>query len=352
MANSDLRFLLTAYGLPYSMGYIPLKDGTANPSPWTATELIDRAAELGLAGIEIPLTSRVPSFEGRIVELASLDDDFGDLLRDRRMRVVADYGIVVDNDAAHFIDYLHTAKRLGATVVRATLSNILCGDRRTCPGGWPARLEAVAARLREVLPAAEEIGLAIAIENHQDATTDELLRLADMVGNHPSYGVTFDTGNPLAMVEDPVDAARRMAHLIRHVHLKDYTIHFAPEGYRLARCAAGGGVIDFAAILQIVEANGHEVVPGIEIAAQATRTIPLLDPDWWSTYPPRNAAELIGPLQILWSKGRPASEPYASAWERGATSEEVVAEEWMVVERSVEYFRGSSFTTGASADAD
>src|SRR5688572_29681580 len=110
MANSDLPLLLTAYGLPYTMGYIPLKDGTANPSPWTALELMDRAAQLRLAGIEIPLTASVPSFEGRIVELAGPADDLAGTLRERGMRIVADYGIVVDYDAAHFIDYLHTAK--------------------------------------------------------------------------------------------------------------------------------------------------------------------------------------------------------------------------------------------------
>ena len=348
MADNRLPFVLTAYGLPYTMGYIPLKDGSANPSPWTVSELVDHAAELGLAGIEVPLTSRVPSFEGRIVELAGAAEELGGLLRERGMRLVADYGVIVDNDADHVIDYLHTAKRLGAPVVRATLSNVLCGDRRTCPDGWQARLNAVAARLREVLPVAEELGLAIAAENHQDATTDDLLRLADMVCNSPAFGITLDTGNPLAMAEDPVEAARRMAHLIRHVHLKDYTIHFAPEGYRLVRCAAGEGVIDFAAILTIVRANGHDVSPGIEIAAQATRTIPFLDRDWWSTYPRRDAVDLVGPLKILWSKGRPADESYSSAWERGTGHEEVLAEEWAVVKRSVEYFRERAFTTGTS----
>jgi sugar phosphate isomerase/epimerase len=348
MAHNRLPLLLTAYGLPYSMGYIPLQDGSANPSPWTAIELMDRAVELGLAGIEIPLTSRVPSFEGRIVEVVGPAAELGEMLRERAMRVVADFGVVVENDAEVFRQYLRMAKSTGATVVRATLSNVLCGDRRTCPGGWPAWLEAVAARLREVLPLAEELGLTVAVENHQDATTDDFLRLAQMVGNHPSFGVTFDTGNPLAMAEDPVDAARRMAHLIRHVHLKDYTIHFAPEGYRLVRCAAGDGAIDFSAILAIVKANSHNVTPGIEIAAQATRTIPFLDYGWWSTYPPRSAAELIGPLQILWSKGRPANEPYSSAWERGASGQEVLTEEWAVVTRSVEYFRSSNLTSSAS----
>jgi sugar phosphate isomerase/epimerase len=339
MKTSNLPFLLTGYGVPYSMGYIPLKDGTVNPRPQGPIALMDRAAALGLAGIEIPLTSRVPSFEGRMVELPPSASDLGSELRKRNMRVVADSGVIVDTDAEDLRQYLQTAHGMGAAVVRVTLSNVLCGDRRTCAEGWQNRLEASAARLREVLPLAEELGLAIAVENHQDATTDDLLRLYEMVGRSAAFGVTLDTGNPLAMGEDPVEAARRLAHLIRHVHLKDYTIHFAPEGYRLVRCAAGDGAIDFPAILAIVASNGQAVTPGIEIAAQATRTIPFLDRDWWSTYPSRDARDLVGPLQILWSKGRPANEPYSSAWERGANGDDVIAEEWAVLERSVKYFR-------------
>src|SRR5207253_10391365 len=107
-----------------------------------------------------------------------------------------------------------------------------------------------------------------------------LIRLAEMSGNSPAFGVTLDTGNPLSVGEEPVEAARRLAPLIRHVHLKDYTIHFAPEGYRLVRCAAGAGVIDFLEILRIVRESAHDVIPGIEIAAQHTRTIPLLEEGW------------------------------------------------------------------------
>lgn len=334
-----LPLLLTAYGLPYTMGYIPLRDGTPNPRPLSPLELVNLACDLGVSGIELPLLPRVPSFEGRVVELPMPAEELGARLREQNLKLVADYGVVVDTDAEHLIDYLKTAKQLGARVVRATLSNLLCGDRRPCPGGWPSRLEAVAARLREVLPHAEALSVVIAMENHQDATTDDLLRLADMVDNSPAYGITFDTGNPLAMAESPVDAARRLAPYIRHLHLKDYTIHFAPQGYRLVRCASGDGVIDFPAILNIVQKNVHELTPGIEIAAQATRTIPLLDEGWWSTYPVRPATNLIAPLRILWAQGRPADAPYSSAWERNEPAESVVHEEWVVLQRSVDYFR-------------
>lgn len=339
MSNAaPIPVVLTGYGMPHVMGYLPTKDGEFVSAPLNPLRLLETARELGLAGIEIPLTTRVPSFEGKYVEVAASLETLKAALDASGMRVVADYGTILDQEADHLRAYLRTAAEMGAKVVRATLSTLLCGDRRRLAGGWDAHLAALAARLREVLPTAEELGVALAVENHQDATTDDLLRLGEMSGNSPAYGVTLDTGNPLAVGEEPVEAARRLAPIIRHVHLKDYTIHFAPEGYRLVRCVAGEGVIDFPAILEIVRGNGHDVLPGIEVAAQATRTIPLLEPTWWDCYPPVPAKGLAAALRILWEKGRPMDEPYSSAWERGEDSATVSAEEWDVVRRSAAYF--------------
>lgn len=331
-------YLLTAYGLPHCMGYLPTKSGEKHAAAMSAVDLMDLALSLGLCGVEIPLNAVVPSFDGANVQVAPVVDVAAELRR-RNLRVVADYGALLDNEPSHLQDYLALAARTGANVVRVTLSHILCGDRRKLAGGWPAHMDALVERLKQVLPFAEDLGVSISVENHQDATTEDLLSLAERTGNSRAFGITLDTGNPLSVGQDPVEAARRLAPIVRHVHLKDYTIHFAPEGYRLVRCAAGDGAIDFPAILAIVRANGNGVVPGIENAAQATRTIPLLDGGWWQEYPRRDARELIPALQVLWKHGRPADEPYSSAWERGEDSRTVAEEELDVVRRSAAYFR-------------
>jgi len=329
MLDSRLSMALTAHGLPHVMGYLPTQDGKQHPSPLSNEGLMDAACELGLTAIEIPLSA------------ASIADPqpLREALQARNLTIVPDFAAILDADAETFQRFLKTSAALGAKVVRSMLSRLLCGDRRSIEGSWDDYLQTAARRLNEVLPYAQDLGLCIAIENHQDATSDDLLRLADLTGHSPAYGVTLDAGNPLAVGEGPVEFARRIAHLIRHVHLKDYTIHFAPEGYRLVRCAAGDGVVEFPEILRIIRNNGHDVLPGIEIAAQQTRTIPLLELDWWSHYPPTPATRLIPALQILWAKGRPATEPYSSAWERGEDSATVEAEEWDIVRRSVDYFR-------------
>lgn len=292
-----------------------------------------------LSGVEFPLAAIVPSFDGKSVTTAGADEELLELVRAQGLTLIADYGSIVDKDAAHLAAYLKTAAHAGAKTVRATLSHILCGDRRGLPdGGWPAYFEKLVQRLREVLPLAEELGLTLAVENHQDATSADLIDLYTQSGSSPAFGVTLDTGNPLAVGEDPVEFAARIGPLIRHVHLKDYTLHLAPNGYRLARCAAGEGVIDFPAILQIVRGNRHPILPSVEVAAQATRTIPLLESTWWEHHRPEQARHLIAALRIVWARGAAQDVPYSTAWERGERSEVVVREEWDVVARSIAYF--------------
>jgi 3-oxoisoapionate decarboxylase len=329
MTEPRAPLALTAFGLPHSMGYLKTLSGERPDAPLGLMGLMDAAVELGLSGVEAPL----PAADESAI------DSWASALRERGLAFVADLPGSLDAEPAAICAWLELAAKLGASVMRATLSTLLCGDRRPMAGGWDAHLAARAQRLRQVLPHAEALGVCIAIENHQDATSHDLVRLAEMVGHSPAYGVTLDTGNALAVAEDPVEFARRVAPFVRHVHLKDYTLHLAPEGFRLVRCAAGDGVIDFPAILTVLGEQGRPLLPGIEIAAQATRTIDFTSPDWWACYPRAHAAHLVPVLSLIWDKARPREEPYSSAWERGESSANVRAEEWDRVSRSAAYLR-------------
>ncbi|HEX5322329.1 MAG TPA: sugar phosphate isomerase/epimerase [Capsulimonadaceae bacterium] len=328
MSNEPkLNMVLTAYGIPHVMGYLATKGGDHCKEPIGWKGLMDIAVENNIAGVEVHLPKDAADREAFVAAL-----------RERNLKFVGDYSVILNGEVEEIKAYLKAHAALGVKVMRAMISGILCGDRRKLEGGWPAYLERTAARLRELLPFAEDLGMAIAMENHQDATSDDLLNLWEMAGKSPAYGVTLDAGNPLAVGEDPVEFARRLGPLLRHAHMKDYTIHFSPEGYRLVRCAAGDGVVDFPAILEILRANGHDVLPGIEIGAQQTRTIPLLEPGWWECHLPEQPSRLVGALRVLWAKGRPMDEPYSSAWERGDDSPTVCEEEWNVLRRSIAYF--------------
>ena len=330
--------LLTAYGIPHTMGYLDAPDGTPNPAPLDPLAFLDTAKEMGFVGVEIPLLPWRGN--AKSLPLEQLKEE----LEARGLIIVPDFMALVNADVETFRQFLRDAAFLGAKTVRTMISNVLCGDRQQLEGGWEPRMEIMAAHLLEVLPVAEDLGIAIAVENHQDATSSDLLRLFDLTGRSSAFGVCLDAGNPLAVCEGPMEYARRVSPLVRHIHLKDYTIHYAPEGYHLVRCPAGTGAVDFPAILEMVSTNGYPITPGVEIAAQQTRTIEFLKECWWDYYPLEQHRYLVEALRVVWKHARPADEPYGSAWERGASSEAVIAEEWDVLRQSAEYFQSLQMT--------
>ncbi len=334
----QIPFALCGYSLPHVMGYLAAKDGEKPEKPLDPLGLMLFAKEAGLVGAEFSLAAQVPSFDGALVETGENRSDWKSLLEAHGLKIVADYGALLDYPAEHLKEYLKTAQEAGAKTVRAVLSHILCGDRRNFAGGWDAHRDALAKRLQEVIPYAEELGVCLAVENHQDATSDDLLWLAERVNYSPAFGVTLDAGNPLAVGEEPIAYTQAIASIVRHIHLKDYKVYLAPEGYRLVRCSAGQGAIPFPEMLAIVAKNGHDVLPAIEVAAQATRTIPVNEPDWWARYPTEQRAKYEGVIPFLEKHALPMDAPYSSAWERGESSAAVMAEEWLVVRESVAYF--------------
>jgi sugar phosphate isomerase/epimerase len=336
--SASVPFALCGYSLPHSLGYLKTKSGESPAVPLTSLDLMRLAKEHRLVGVEFALSALVPSFDGALIDTGVKTNNWKSLLEAEELRLIADYGALLDNEAQHLKDYLQLAQESGAKVVRAVLSHLLCGDRRGLEGGWLAFRDRLAERLREVVPFAEELGICLAVENHQDATSEDLLWLAEQVDYSPAFGVTLDTGNPLAVGEEPIAYTERIAAIVRHIHAKDYKVYRCVEGYRLVRCAAGEGAVPFPEMLAIVAKNGHEVLPAIEMAAQSTRTIPVEQADWWAHYPADHRSHFEAVIPFLERHALPADIPYSSPYESGADSATVVADELELVRQSALYF--------------
>ena len=319
---------IASYSFPFSCGWANRHGRPAFPQPIRAPDLIALAVDHGLCGIEIPLSSMLPDLSNSSV------DQLRESLAAANLGLVADTGIV---DVATLRAQLPAAARAGAKIVRATLSSILEGARAELPGGWDAYREEMRRRIVELRPLLEEYDLVLALENHQDATSDDLIALCQAGGER--VGITFDVVNPLAVGEEPFTFARKVGGLIRNVHIKDYQIYPTESGYRLVRAAIGQGVIDWAAMLDLL----HKIAPGatyhIELAALYARHVRLLEDEWWSGYPPRDARELIPALRFAARHARPADEPWQTPWERDAPDEEIELYERGQFDYSVAHLR-------------
>jgi len=317
-----MRVGLNPYGLAYAVGLQGAGTPRANPAPVGLDGFVRVARDIGARCLEIHGGWLDGMPEG---DLARLRDR---CIADGMTPVVS---VGLTQTAGETLEpAIGHARAVGAALIRLGLTPVLEGSRAT----WGARWHEMVAHARETLGRearrAADAGLDIAIEDHQDFGSEELVSMAEEAG--ANVGVVFDTGNPFAVGEDPVAFARRAVHRIRHVHLKDYRAQFTDDGYRLVRCAIGDGAVPFEQLRRVL--GNDDLTASIEPGALEARHIRLFTPDWWHGYPPRDASELGTAIGRLRRRQLADDEPFETPWERGAAPAEIVDYELAQVRRS------------------
>lgn len=332
-----LNLGLCAYGIPWLTGFAGHGTPRVNPKPLNTPGLLALAASLDLGTVELP--PRGLPADPAPLPAAELNRRAADL----GLGVVVAGGRVGDG-AMNDLDFAAAA---GAKVLRCTLSGILCGDRRALGlAGWQRLLDEAVATLKAAAPKARDLGLRIAVENHQDASSDDLVRLCEEAGD--PVGVNLDTGNPLAVAEDPVEFARRILPYLENVHLKDYRIVRSEAGFRLVHCPIGAGVVDYAALFALFRAR-PQACCNLEMAALGERHIRVLENEWWAGFPPREVASLL-PFFRIWHDREEDGEwrtPWDAGEDAGLTAWETDRIEESV--RRMAALRTAPAATGAAA---
>ena len=317
-----------AYSFPCSCGFLQREDQAAPEAALDAWQLIELAITHRLASVETPLYGMLPDLAPATLTRLRTK------LTDADLTLVVDSG-VVEGEALTAL--LPLAVQAGAKTVRATLSTILEGARADIPGGWDAYLRDVQQRISAIRPLLETHDIVLALENHQDATSDDLLMLCEAGGGQ--VGVTLDVANPLAVAEDPLMFAQKLGAHIHNIHLKDYRVYPTSSGYRLVRCALGDGIVPFAELIPLLARIAPHATLHIELAAQYARHIRMLEDAWWAGFPPRDVRAVLPVLRLREEHARPADEPWQTLWECAAPTPAVVQHEHEQFERSVQYLR-------------
>ena len=123
--------------------------------------------------------------------------------------------------------------------------------------------------LAEAARAAQDQGVVLALENHIDFTSQELLRIIEVVGSE-NLRVNFDTGNCLRLFEDPVEAAARLAPYTISTHTKDIATRrkggSPSENFTWwPACPAGEGVIDLPGVVKALQEGGFDGSLSLEV---------------------------------------------------------------------------------------
>ena len=330
-----LQVGVNPYGLTYTLGIQGQGGPRANPNGGGLEGFIDIAAGIGARSIEL----HAPWLEDMTDEaLAGLRGRLEGL----GMRPVVSSGL----PHAPIGSALRPARALGAKTIRLALTRILCGDRAELGGGWPDQVKRVWDGLRDYAAMAEGTGVHLAIENHQDFGSRELLELCEAAGPH--VGICYDTGNSFPVAEAPLDFTRRVAPRVRHVHLKDYRVQVTDEGIRLVRCPVGDGAVPIAEIAAILAEHHESLTASLELAALEARHIRLFTPGWWTHYPPIAGQELAACLAAARHNRLPEEADYRTPWESGDDAA-LPAFEIDQLERSVENLTALGIMKGSGA---
>jgi sugar phosphate isomerase/epimerase len=312
------RVILNPYGVAYALGLQTQGPAPANPRPLSLEQYLALSESIGAGGVEV-FTPIVDGFDlGQLAE------------RLRGKTVVMSQPLWTGIGRS-----VEVARKIGARVIRMHLTGILCGDRAEPGCKWDETLANVKRMLSESAPLAGEFGLSLAIEDHQDFTSAELVELCESTA--ANVGVCLDTGNALSVGEDPVDFAKAVAGCVKHVHLKDYRVQWTSEGYRLIRCAIGDGVIPFAEIVEVFK--DRAVTMALEIGALCARHIRLLNSSWWKGYPARGAESLARGLKAARVKTIDEDEDWRTPFEKGEAPQQVVEYEMDQLHRSAAYLK-------------
>ncbi len=294
---------------------------------------MDKAIAVGLEGVELPASLMQGEDATAVAHYA----------HERGLFIMLE---TEGYDPGKLTSAIDLGVRLGAGTVRTMVGGAkLGGDRRPLAGRWQSFLQEILAGLRQATINAERAGVNLTVENHQDLASEEMLWLCESIGSQ-RFGITLDTGNPLAITldtgnplataEEPVNFARRVAPYVKNVHLKDYQVYMSTEGYRLVRCPLGQGVVDFPALFGILSATCPYIAMSIELGALEARHVRVLADDYWPDYPPRSAAQLAHVLRFVLDNARPAGD-WRTPFERNESVEAVIAYEDQQLAASLAY---------------
>lgn len=316
-----MRVGLSMFGTTYAMGLNP----RSGRSPLTPGQLLDQAENCGLRGVELP---------PYLLEGADLSAIAKRARRSDMYITIASGGY----DPSKLSEIFDLSAKLGAATVRTVVGGAkIGGDRREMAGKWKPFLQNVLSGLEAATRMAEEKGVVLAVENHQDLASEELIWLCERIAS-PHFGITLDTGNPLATAEVPVDFAEKILPYIKHVHLKDYRCFLSSEGYRLVRCPIGQGVLDFPALLNVFRKSSMtDLTMSIEIGALEARHIRVLADDYWPEYPPRSAHQLAKTIRYVQTNAETSPDEWRTPYELGEPAEAIAAYENAELQASLDY---------------
>lgn len=247
------------------------------------------------------------------LSLSQLDATACGRLRDRCAELATGVEGVIrtpkdDADASRFEAEVRTAKEAGATVMRTAM---LSGRRYETfhKAEEFHEFERQSRRSLELaVPILTRQRMRLAVENHKDYRAGDL---ADLLRSFSSeyLGCNVDTGNNIALLEDPHEVVKTLAPWAFACHLKDMGVQEYPDGFLLSEVPLGTGFLDLKLIAATLRAAHPEIRLHLEMITRDPLRVPCLTRDYWATFANLPARDLADTLARVRRHASPTDLP-------------------------------------------
>ena len=154
------------------------------------------------------------------------------------------------------------ARAIGADVMRVVGSSLMFRNQPHQP-----QLERLTRMFSDAMKLAEKSGVRLAVENHIDFNSDEMLSLIRAVDS-PFLGINFDTGNFVRLLDDPIKGMEKLAKHVYATHIKDLKPQkgvAADEWYFFSCTPVGDGIVDNLQLARLLARVGYQGFLAVEI---------------------------------------------------------------------------------------
>ena len=224
--------------------------------------LMDEAETLELDGLHITAVDCESTDPANLKKIARYAKDRG-LFLEYNFSLNEEFDTRLNNS---FAEAIAIADALGADVAKVSLD--IRRPRPLCASGHHPevvqQLKIIAEQLHAAAPQAEAAGVRIAVENHTETLSSEVLWLIDQVG-HACVGACVDTVNSVMVLEDPMRAIENLVPRSFTNHFCDHRIERDQFGCRFTGVACGDGDIDLKRALDLIKTRSAMERINIEV---------------------------------------------------------------------------------------
>jgi sugar phosphate isomerase/epimerase len=247
--------------------------GAGTPGLADPLAFVEHCHRLGAGGVQVGLGARDPDYTARL----------RDQLGANGMYLEGVVGLPKDRtDVDRFAAEVRTAKEAGAVVLRTARMGGRRYETFDSAAAFRKWREQADASLALAEPVVARHDLRLAVENHKDLRSGELADLLKRLDSR-HVGACVDTGNNIALLEDPLEVVQTLAPWAYTVHLKDMGVAEYDDGFLLAEVPLGEGILDLKKVVAVLRGARPEVRFNLEMITRDPLKVPCLTEKYWAT---------------------------------------------------------------------